>query len=206
MKSLKSIIFISVLSLFCVMLLTFFYQKSKPLIAENEKMDVVKNVLYSFNISFDEEMTKEKVKAIFDQNVKEEQIQGMSYFINEQSGDKKYCFPILAKGLWGLIYGFISLNSDLRTVFRVTFNKHQETPGLGALIDEPDYKDKYKNISLYDKKGSFGIISTKGGGSKLVNSVDSITGATISSEGVVKGINDTVKNYLKALGKYRGRN
>jgi len=199
MKNLKAIIFISVLSLFCVVLLTYVYQFSKPIIEENENMDIIKNVLYSFDIEYSEEMTKERIKALFQENIEEKKVNDLLYYVNEKNGEKRYGFPIVAKGLWGLIYGFISINSDLKTVYRVTFSKHQETPGLGALIDEESYKSKYYNLSLYDESGKFGILSKKNDGKKFINSVDSITGATLSSDGVVAGINATLKNYLKLL-------
>jgi Na+-transporting NADH:ubiquinone oxidoreductase subunit C len=199
MKNIKSIAFISILSLFCVISLTYVYEYSRPIIEENERMDVVKNVLYSFDISFSDDMARSDIRSIFEENVEKNEIEGLSYYINEKEGEKKYSFPIVAKGLWGLIYGFVSLNSDLKTVYRVTFSKHQETPGLGALIDEESYKKRYHNVSLYDKDGDFGIMSKKNDGKSFINSVDSITGATLTSEGVVTGINDSLRKYFKLL-------
>ena len=45
-----------------------------------------------------------------------------------------YCVPIIGRGLWSKLYGYLSLESDLNTVKGITFYKHGETPGLGAEI------------------------------------------------------------------------
>jgi Na+-transporting NADH:ubiquinone oxidoreductase subunit C len=182
-------------------LLTFAYKQSKPIITSNEKMDVVKNVLLSFDIDYSNLKTQEEISALFSERVEEKKIANQSYFVSTIDGKKMYCFPVIAKGLWGLIYGFISVQSDLKTTFRVTFNKHAETPGLGSLIDEPKYQNQYKGLKLYSAKESYGIVSIKSGGKKSQNTVDAITGATLTSEAVAKGINDSLKPYLESLGK-----
>lgn len=199
MKNIKAVIFISVVSLCCVFLLTFLYQFSKPIISENEKMDIIKSVLYTFDIEVNESMTPDKIKATFSQNVTEKKVQGLPYYIHEKSGSKKYSFPVVSKGLWGMIYGYISLHSDLKTIGKITFSKHAETPGLGALIDEPFFKNQFNKISMLANDGSFGLVLLKAGSEKKSNGVDSITGATITSDGVVKGVNDTIKQYRDLL-------
>lgn len=201
MKNIKPIIFISVLSLACVLFLTFAYQFSKPIIVENEKMDGIKNVLNSFDIPFASLKTTQEVKALFEKNVEEQVVGSLKYFTYGQGADKKYCFPVIAKGLWGMIFGFISLESDLKTVFRVAFHKHQETPGLGARIDEGEFRDQFKGLSLYDDTGKFGILSLRPGKEKFKNSVDSISGATLTSDAVVKGINESLDKYIKVINK-----
>lgn len=201
MKNIKPIIFITVLSLVCVIFLTFAYQYSKPIIKQNEEMDEVKNVLYAFDIDFSQLKMADDIKELFEKNVTKSEVSGMKYFTYGDGENKKYCFPIIAKGLWGLIFGFISIESDLRTVYRVAFNKHQETPGLGARIDEAEYRNQFSGASLYSLKEEFGMISQRPGSAKLKNSVDSISGATLTTDAVVKGINESVIKYIKELNK-----
>ena len=49
----------------------------------------------------------------------------------------KVILPIRGYGLWGTLYGYISLSSDLNTIEGLEFYEHKETPGLGDEIDNP---------------------------------------------------------------------
>ena len=44
--------------------------------------------------------------------------------------------PILGKGLWGPIWGYVSFEEDLTTIYGAIFAHAKETPGLGAEIDQ----------------------------------------------------------------------
>jgi len=198
-KNIKSILFICVLALICVLLLTFAYQYSRPIIEKNEKLDVITAVLETFDIRVDASIPDNMLIKIFNIKVKEKTVEGLPYYEYGRGRKKLYCFPVVAKGLWGMIYGFISFKRDLKTINGITFNKHQETPGLGARIDEEQYRKNYSGLKILSKKGKFGLISQKKGKKKMQNSVDAITGATLTSDGVVAGINDSVQKYINLL-------
>ncbi len=70
------------------------------------------------------------------------------------------------------------VDSSFSKVTGVQIMKHSETPGLGAKITEPDFRDQFLSISLEDMK-----LSKEGG------KIDSITGATISSKAVIDALN-----------------
>ena len=48
------------------------------------------------------------------------------------NGEKVIILPVEGKGLWGPIYGYVSLKSDMNTIYGVTFDHKGETPGLGS--------------------------------------------------------------------------
>jgi Na+-transporting NADH:ubiquinone oxidoreductase subunit C len=52
--------------------------------------------------------------------------------------------PIRGKGLWGPIWGFISLESDMNTVYGVSFGHKSETPGLGAEIETQKFQQHWE--------------------------------------------------------------
>ncbi len=60
------------------------------------------------------------------------------------SGDTVLILPLEGKGLWGPIYGYISLKSDHSTIFGTTFDHKGETPGLGAEINTSWFEDQFK--------------------------------------------------------------
>ncbi|APH38954.1 Rnf electron transport complex subunit RnfG [Methanohalophilus halophilus] len=59
--------------------------------------------------------------------------------------------------------------------------KHSETPGLGSKIAEEDFKGQFRQLPIGDLQ-----LSSAGG------SIDAITGATISSQAVVDGLNTKI--------------
>jgi electron transport complex protein RnfG len=58
------------------------------------------------------------------------------------------------------------------SVYNITVLQHQETPGLGSKMDEPTFKDQFKNINPTKI-----ILKVKKDGGQI----DAITAATISS-------------------------
>lgn len=107
------------------------------------------------------------------------------YIINDESGKlKNVVLPINGNGLWGQIYGFLTLKSDINTIEGISFYQHKETPGLGALIETPKWRAQWTDKQVYDgDKIVTGVI--KSGTPKAnPNQVDGVTGATITSMGV----------------------
>ena len=91
--------------------------------------------------------------------------------------------PIQGYGLWGTIYGFLTLESDMNTIKGISFYEHKETPGLGARIEEPKWRAQWNGIHSYDDNGDVATGVTKAGNPKE-NWVDGISGATLTSRGV----------------------
>src|SRR5690606_9011452 len=58
--------------------------------------------------------------------------------------------PIEGKGLWSTMYGFLALDSDLKTIRGLTFYQHGETPGLGGEIDNPRWKSVWVGREAFD--------------------------------------------------------
>jgi len=64
---------------------------------------------------------------------------------------------------------------------------HGETPGMGAKIVEPAFRDQFTNVAIADLQ-----LSSKGG------KIDAISGATISSKAVISGLNGQIEE-LKSM-------
>ena len=117
--------------------------------------------------------------------------------------------PIQGYGLWGTIYGFLTLESDMNTIKGISFYEHKETPGLGARIEEPEWRAKWSGIHSYDENGNVATGVTKAGTPKE-NWVDGISGATLIGRGVSNMIQfwlgeQGYKPYLDTLRKESGQ-
>jgi len=114
-------------------------------------------------------------------------------FKYHKAGDKDaveaYIFPVYGKGLWGPIWGFIALDTDLNTIKGVSFDHKTETPGLGARITTKEISDRYTGKKVYDDSGDIAsIVMLKGENnpsSKLdAHHIDGMSGATLTANGV----------------------
>jgi Na+-transporting NADH:ubiquinone oxidoreductase subunit C len=119
-------------------------------------------------------------------------------------GKKLIIIPVEGKGLWGPIYGYVSLESDMNTIYGVTFDHKGETPGLGAEINTSGFEDMFPGKKLYED-GKFVSIGVIKGGAKAEDphNVDAISGGTITSKGLQKMLLDCIVKYNDYLLKNR---
>ena len=120
------------------------------------------------------------------------------------NGEKVIIIPVEGKGLWGPIYGYVSLKSDMNTIFGVTFDHKGETPGLGAEINTTGFESMFLGKKLFDE-GKFVSIGVLKGGARPddPHSVDAISGGTITSKGLEKMLKDCIVKYNDYLLKTR---
>lgn len=101
---------------------------------------------------------------------------------------EKLILPIYGKGLWSTLYGFLALEKDLQTVSGITFYEHQETPGLGGEVDNPNWKAGWKEKQAFDAQGDVVIKVIKGqvnAANPTANrQIDGLSGATLTTRGV----------------------
>ena len=131
------------------------------------------------------------------------------YVKNDNAGKPEIIvLPIQGYGLWGTIYGFLTLEGDMNTIKGISFYEHKETPGLGARIEEPKWRAMWTGIHSYDENGAVATgVATSG---PKENWVDGISGATLTSRGVSNMIQfwlgeQGYKPYLDSLRKESGQ-
>ena len=121
----------------------------------------------------------------------------------EKEGKEYFVVPMVGTGLWGPIWGYVSLESDMEKIYGATFDHKTETPGLGAEIKEPMFEDQFNGENIY-KEGAYVSVDVKKGGTDPsdMNAVDGITGGTITSNGVDEMLYRTLAiydNYFKKV-------
>jgi Na+-transporting NADH:ubiquinone oxidoreductase subunit C len=86
------------------------------------------------------------------------------------------------------MYAFLALEGDANTVFGMRFYEQAETAGLGAEVDNPVWRGKWKGKVIYDEAGNPRIRVIKGtvdtSDSEAKFKVDGLAGATITANGV----------------------
>ncbi|MBN2214956.1 MAG: NADH:ubiquinone reductase (Na(+)-transporting) subunit C [Bacteroidales bacterium] len=128
-------------------------------------------------------------------------------YICQKENKKYYVFALRGKGLWGPIWGYISLNDDFNTVYGAYFDHKTETPGLGAEINTSVFRQQFRNKTIYDKNNRFVSIEVLKGGASGSNphGVDAISGGTITSKGVEKMLHDWLSRYNTFIANQKKR-
>lgn len=116
------------------------------------------------------------------------------YVFTEKDGKKYYIVPLRGVGLWGPIWGYISLQEDFNTVYGSFFDHKSETPGLGAEIAELPFQTQFQGKKIMSDEGQFVSVNVVKKTDKVSygneHRVDAISGGTITS----RGTNDMIKN------------
>lgn len=127
-------------------------------------------------------------------------------FVANVKGETKYIFPVYGAGLWGPIWGYVAINADGKTIYGTNFSHQGETPGLGAKITESDFQNEFKGKHIY-MDGAFKCVEVMKKGQKSMNgaeTIDAISGATITSRGVSAMMDDCLKPYDAFLQTLQG--
>lgn len=130
------------------------------------------------------EFTAGNFDVVFDDAFEErtaEDSQGNMRFlyVNNETGAISYRFS--GSGLWDVIQGVITLESDFQTIVRITVTKQGETPGLGGIVAEKPYLNNYIGKKFDESLGLVAVKTTP----TTDFEVDAITGATGTSNAFV---------------------
>lgn len=174
-----------------------FHQYITNEVVLNTKGEQVTSDVQAFDIDLKKELDKAKTgnadKELF------------PLFICKKEGKSFYIIPVRGKGLWGPIWGYISLEQDLNTVYGVSFGHKSETPGLGAEIITDNFTQQFPGKKIFDDSGKFISVKVIKGGAAPgdIHGVDAVSGATVTSNGVTEMLHRTLENYLPYFAKLK---
>jgi Na+-transporting NADH:ubiquinone oxidoreductase subunit C len=118
---------------------------------------------------------------------------GLVYLKEGEQGLDKVVIPVRGYGLWGTLFGYLAIDSDLSTISGLGFYDHKETPGLGGEVDNPVWKAKWPGVQLFDADGkpSVRLVKTPSpeDSPAAVHEVDALSGATFTTRGVQNLVN-----------------
>lgn len=135
------------------------------------------------------------------ENKKELSQRNLPVFIfNDTKVGKKLIIPVRGKGMWGPIWGFISMEPDRKTIYGATFDHQGETPGLGAEISKADFQKPFTGKQIFDESNVFTSLKLeKGTASNNPHAFDAVSGGTVTSKGLEAMLQDNLSSYEKFL-------
>lgn len=221
-------VFSAIMVLIVAAVLSFTSLTLKPFQQKNVEIEMKRNILSSLGISStpasaEAEYTKyikeavavdasgEMISGVAASDLvlktelaKSEESRRLPLYKAEKDGKFYTIFPVAGQGLWGAIWGYVALESDMNTIAGVTFAHASETPGLGAEIASLPFQAPFIGKQIFDESGSFVSISVMKPGSYTPDNhtVDAISGGTITS----KALQNMLLNSLGAYKNYIAKN
>ena len=214
-----TIIYASVMVVLVAILLAFTSESLRDFQKKNEANDKRQQILRSVKVL----VTNDETEAKYNELIKESflvddkglKVEGNAFdsdaskmfvenkypvFVANIEGQTKYIMAAYGSGLWGPIWGYISLNDDKNTIYGTDFSHQGETPGLGAEIATPYFSDQFPGKELYKNNEFKSIAVVKPGKTAQGQDyVDGISGGTITSVAVDHMISNSLEKYLGFL-------
>lgn len=221
-----TVLYASVMVILVAAVLASVSMALKPKQVMNTEIEKKQSILASVNIESTpadaDKIYAEKIVTQYVVNVKGEQVEGDAFNIDlkkerakahedmllpvfecQTSEGLKYIIPLRGTGLWGPIWGFISLDEDMNTIYGANFDHQGETPGLGAEISTPIFEDPFVGKKIFDESGTLVsiIVAKVGQNAPEEHKVDGISGGTITSKGLEKMLLDDFTSYQEFFKK-----
>ncbi len=225
-------IYATVLSIITAVLLAFASEGLKPFQDANISLDQKTSILRSIRST---EMERKAIEKIYTAHIRElvvnsagEEVNGVKpseivikeelakppkerrmalYIYTADDNKKYYIVPLLGVGLWGPIWGYLSIESDFNTVYGAFFGHKSETPGLGAEIAEAPFQQQFQGKKIMSEDHQFVSVNVVKKTAKTAygpeHRVDGVSGGTVTSTGTDKMLKNCIEPYLSYFEKIK---
>ncbi|MDP2982772.1 MAG: FMN-binding protein [Candidatus Latescibacter sp.] len=162
--------------------------KSEAVISKNREIKLIMSILDVFGIPYAPQDSVAILKN-YRERIKETEEKGLLIYRDNESGAAALCLS--GKGYQDTITVVAALKGDTVSGFKVVSQK--ETPGFGERIMDDAFQKQF-----IGKKVAQGITLVKTGKAGP-NEFDALTGATVTSEAVVRILNNGFNAYFSAV-------
>ena len=164
-----TVLYAAVMVVFVALLLAFTSQALRSTQKANEANDKRQQILRAVNVSVPagevEAKYNELIKEAFLVDADGQRTDGDAFaeevekafargvypiFVATIDGQTKYILAMYGAGLWGPVWGYLSVNDDCNTVFGADFSHASETPGLGAEITTQAFSGVVGGLDSYE--------------------------------------------------------
>jgi len=179
-RRIHPIVVMALVSIACILVTATLHLTTLERVQTNEQFFVWRSVLDAAGVDHDGQPAS--VAALFEDGVS---VQQDIYHVERPDGSLRYVRQIISPGLWGPITVMVGFEDDLTTLSGVSIVSQNETPGLGARIEEAWFTGQF-----IGRQGPFRMVEE--GTSEADDEMDAITGATRTSEAFRDIINRAV--------------
>lgn len=170
MRRIHPLVFMAVVTIICILLTASLHLSTFDRVKNNEQFFLRRSILDAAAIEHDGQPGT--VATLYQDSVTE--TNGV-YQVKGSDGTMRYVSQLTGPGLWGPITIMAGFAEDHKTLTGVSIVSQNETPGLGARIEEPWFTRQFVG-----KQGPFRRVEE--GTADSPEEMDGITGATRTSE------------------------
>ncbi len=202
-----SIMMVAVLTIVCflsAMSLALINNITAERIAEQkqkEKLLAVNSALPKDQLHYDNDPIKDRIDIPewLDKDGTAKEI----YLAKKQGEIVGIAFTSIGEGYSGYITIMMGIKPD-GTITGMEIIEHEETPGLGSKIENPEFKAQFKGKSTEGSQDN-NLEIIKGRNAKDNWEIEALTGATISPLGVVQAVNDGLAKFRQNKDRIVGK-
>ena len=138
-KSWYPVVYMFFVTAFFSSIVIGFSSFTKDRVRANLKLAFERAILEVFDLA--EGLTAGQIHQAFVKNISEPDKESGGAYLYKKNGKLiGYALPISGKGFWAPIKGIIGIEPDRETIMGISFYEQNETPGLGAQIETPDFR------------------------------------------------------------------
>jgi len=197
-RNFYTVLYAVVLGGVCSLVPTAVGEITAPYREANAKAEEIRNILQVLEIPVAQKTTAQQLVDLFNRSVRVRSAGGRTVYQSVDPQDSSrisaVAMPFSGNGIWGLIKGFIALDTSMATIKRISFYQNEETPGLGGEIGTQWFQNKFVGKQIHDASGVPGF-KIRRSGAQGANEIDGISGATLTC-GKVQGILNTLINQI----------
>lgn len=184
----RMLVFVLVLAIGTSAVLLGMEELTAERIEANQEIELQQTILNAYDIEY----TTTNINDVFDSSVEVIKDGELTLYVDKSSGSVSFEFN--GGGVWGPIIGVLTLESDHETIRSVAVLQQEETPGLGGVVATPQYLETFEGILMTPD-----IMIEKNTSANAPNEVDSITGATRTSDAFELILNTAYESHLDLM-------
>jgi len=179
-KRIYPLLFMLIITAICISITAGLFLTTQDRVTANESLFLRKTVLEAAGVEYPNDFSA--ITELYEASVRENN--GI-YSVTTGDGSKVSVLPFSGPGLWGTINIMVGYNNSLDALTGIGIVSQNETPGLGARIEESWFKQQFVG-----KWGPFTLVEE--GTADQPDEIDGITGATRTSRGMQDILNKAV--------------
>lgn len=190
-ESLRSVLVLMVVCLVASFSLAMVNRATEPRIVHQKKMEKL-SAIRAVLPPFDNDPIEDSKELVVGTDEEGTPVLKTFYLGKMEGQIAGVAFETEGEGFGGAISVIVGIDPG-GEVRGVEVLEHLETPGLGARIELPEFKDQFVDKSLANSKlvdGSLAVTKDRG-------DIDALTGATISSRGVTQAVDRALHLFKK---------
>ena len=189
-----AVVYMFVLTAFFSILLIGFSRMTRHRVEANERLNFERAVVQAVpDIQY---QSNQQIQQIFAERFEKDDSIG-AYLYQKDGQLAGYVVPFSGKGFWDKIEGVIGIAADKKTITGVAFYEQKETPGLGARIDEDEFRKQFVGKKITDSTAPIGIVPSAQ--TLDENQVHAVTGATQTSIRLESLMNQDIRTWQDAM-------